>query len=209
MKTITRSGAELTSTVSGLADDALLAQTRQLARIEQQLNVTVIDHLREIEARRLYLRRGFSSLFDYAVRELGYTDSAASRRINAMRLCKEFEEVREGLQDGSITLTTAAQLQNAFDRQKRNRRRRERGPVVGSGPAAPRQDSLLAPPDGTAEPEPEPALDVSARKALVKQAAGKSTRQVQDLLAGVDPELAVSADKVRPLAVRCPPPASA
>ena len=199
MKTITRSGAELTSTVSGLADDALLAQTRQLARIEQQLNVTVIDHLREIEARRLYLRRGFSSLFDYAVRELGYTDSAASRRINAMRLCKEFEEVREGLQDGSITLTTAAQLQNAFDRQKRNRRRRERGPVVGSGPAAPRQDSLLAPRDGTAEPEPEPALDVSARKALVKQAAGKSTRQVQDLLAGVDPELALPADKVRPL----------
>ena len=155
MKTTSRTGAGLTSTVSGLTDDALLAQTRKLARIEQQLNVTVIDHLREIEARRLYLRRGFSSLFDYAVRELGYTDSAASRRINAMRLCKEFEEVREGLQDGSITLTTAAQLQNAFDRQKRNRRRRERGPVVGSGPAAPRQDSLLAPPAGTAEP-PEP-----------------------------------------------------
>ena len=151
MKTITRSGAERTSTVSGLADDALLAQTRKLARIEQQLNVTVIDHLREIE----------------------------------------------GLQDGSITLTTAAQLQNAFDRQRRNRHRRERGPVVGSGPAVPRQDSLLAPPDGTAEPEP--ALDVSARKALVKQAAGKSTRQVQDLLAGVDPELALPADKVRPL----------
>ena len=126
MKTTSRTGAGLTSTVSGLTDDALLAQTRKLARIEQQLNVTVIDHLREIEARRLYLRRGFSSLFDYAVRELGYTDSAASRRINAMRLCKEFEEVREGLQDGSITLTTAAQLQNAFDRQRRNRRRRDR-----------------------------------------------------------------------------------
>ena len=200
MKMTSRTGAGLTSTVSGLTDDTLLAQTRQLARIEQQLNVTVIDHLREIEARRLHLRRGFSSLFDYAVRELGYTDSAASRRINAMRLCREFEEVREGLQDGSITLTTAAQLQNAFDRQKRNRRRRERGPVVGSGPAAPRQDSLLAPPDGTAEPpEPAPVLDISARKALVKQAAGKSTRQVQELLAGVDPELALPADKVRPL----------
>ena len=85
MKTTSRTGAGLTSTVSGLTDDALLAQTRKLARIEQQLNVTVIDHLREIEARRLYLRRGFSSLFDYAVRELGYTDSAASRRINATR----------------------------------------------------------------------------------------------------------------------------
>ena len=31
--------------------------------------------------------RGFSSLFDYAVRELGYSDAAAARRIGAMRLC--------------------------------------------------------------------------------------------------------------------------
>ena len=160
---------------------------------------SVIDHLREIHTRRLYLSRGFSSLFDYVVRELGYTDSAAARRINTMHLCAEFEEVREGLQDGSFTLSTAAQLQSAFDRQKRNRQRRGRGPVVGSGPAVPRQESLLAP-SATVQPlEPAPVLDGSARQALVTQAAGKSTRQVQELLAGVDPELTVPADKVRPL----------
>ena len=181
MKTITRSGAELTSTVSGLADDALLAQTRQLARIEQQLNVTVIDHLREIEARRLYLRRGFSSLFDYAVRELGYTDSAASRRINAMRLCKEFEEVREGLQDGSITLTTAAQLQNAFDRQKRNRRRRERGPVVGSGDGtsaaqAPASGSITSAPKTKRNPDGQ-ARSVAHRNAQPTRAATSAPKR--------------------------------
>ena len=199
MKTTSRTGAGLTSTVSGLTDDALLAQTRKLARIEQQLNVTVIDHLREIEARRLYLRRGFSSLFDYAVRELGYTDSAASRRINAMRLCKEFEEVREGLQDGSITLTTAAQLQNAFDRQKRNRRRRERGPVVGSGPAAPRQDSLLAPPDGNPNPNRRRRWTSPPGRPWSSRRPARARGRCRSLLAGVDPELAVSADKVRPL----------
>ena len=188
----------------GLSDDALLAQTRKLAHLEQQLQVTVIDHLREIHTRRLYLSRGFSSLFDYAVRELSYTDSAASRRINAMHLCAEFEEVREGLQDGSFTLSTAAQLQSAFDRQKRNRQRKGRGPVTGSGSAVPRQESLLAPSAGTAQPpEPAPLLDVSARQALVKQAVGKSTRQVQELLAGVDPELTVPADKMRPVGNGC------
>ena len=199
MNSSTRNEVELTSTISGLSDNALLAQTRKLAHLEQQLQVTVIDHLREIHTRRLYLSRGFSSLFDYVVRELGYTDSAAARRINAMHLCAEFEEVREGLQDGSFTLSTAAQLQSAFDRQKRNRQRRGRGPVVGSGPAVPRQESLLAP-SATVQPlEPAPVLDGSARQALVTQAAGKSTRQVQELLAGVDPELTVPGDKVRPL----------
>ena len=96
-----------------------------------------------------------------------------------MKLCEELPEVRDGLQDGSISLTTAAQLQNAFDRQKRNRRRRQRGAVVAGGPAVPRQDSLLSPAAEAPEPpEPAPLLDVSARKALVQQAAGKRPRIV-------------------------------
>ena len=44
-----------------------------------------------------------------------------------------------------------------------------------------------------------PMLDSSARQALVEQAAGKSTRQVEKLLAGVDPELTAPADRIRPL----------
>ncbi len=62
----------------------------------------------EIDARGLYLERGFSSLFDYAVRELGYSDAAAARRIGAMRLCADQPHAREGLRDGSLTLSAAA-----------------------------------------------------------------------------------------------------
>ena len=46
---------------------------------------------------------------------------------------------------------------------------------------------------------PAPVLDSSARQALVEEAAGKSTRQVERLLAGVDPELTAPADRIRPL----------
>ena len=59
--------AAITTTVSALSDDRLLEQTKELSGIEHHLEVVVIDHLREILKRRLYLRRGFSSLFDYAV----------------------------------------------------------------------------------------------------------------------------------------------
>ena len=195
-----RSDAAITTTVSALSDDRLLARTKELSGVEHQLEVVVIDHLREIQKRRLYLRRGFSSLFDYAVRELGYSDAAAWRRLKAMRLCADIDGVRERLQDGSMTLNAAAQLQNAFDRQERTRERAARNAPGGDAfGAAAQQDGSAPGPAQPAERKPPPVLDRSARRALVEQAAGKSSRQVMRLLAEVDPELAVPADRVRPL----------
>ena len=189
----------ITSTVGALSDRELLRETRNLVRHERHLQGAVIDHLAEIEARGLYLQRGFSSLFDYAVRELGYSDAAAARRIGAMRLCADQPDAREGLRDGSLTLSAAAELQWAFDRQRR------RGSISGTAAIAPAAgsaaDSAPAIPLPPAEPEPPPlVLDAVGRQKLVEEAAGKSARQVRRMLADLDPELARPADRVRPLA---------
>ena len=191
----------VTTTVSALSDDRLLERTKELSGIEHHLEVVVIDHLREIQKRRLYLRRGFSSLFDYAVRELGYSDAAAWRRIKAMRLCADVEGARERLQNGSMTLNAAAQLQHAFDRQERRKERAARsGPGgVGFGAAAQSQNGAAPPRSAERKPAPVPVLDSEARRELVEQASGKSSREVMQLLAEVDPELAAAADRVRPL----------
>ena len=121
----------ITSTVGALSDRELLRDTRNLVRHERHLQGAVIDHLAEIDARELFLQRGFSSLFDYAVRELGYSDAAAARRIGAMRLCADQPDAREGLRDGSLTLSAAAELQWAFHRQRR------RGSISGTAAIAP------------------------------------------------------------------------
>ena len=53
---------------------------------------------------------------------------------------------------------------------------------------------------GAATPaRPAPALDAAQRQELVEQASGKSTREVKQLLAGVAPELARPADRMRAL----------
>ena len=83
---------------SQLGDQQLLDQTRRLAANERALEVHILDHLAEIDRRGLALRRGFSSLFDYAVRELRFTDAAAQRRIQAMRLHRRDGSVRARLQ---------------------------------------------------------------------------------------------------------------
>ena len=160
------------------------------------IQVFVIDHLLEIEARSVYLSRGFSSLFDYVKRGLGYSDAATWRRINAMKLCTRIEGVRERLRDGSLTLDAAAQLQHAFERRDREQARAARSAGAGAGSMRPNGSSPSLP---ARPPERKPVLDVSARKALVEAAAGKITREVMQMLAGVDPELAVPADRVRAL----------
>ena len=206
------------STVAALPDSLLLAQTRQLARHEQALQILVLDHLREIEARRLHLTRGYGSLFDYVVHELDYTAAAAWRRIKAMRLCSDTDLARELLQDGKLNLSNAAQLQNLFERSDRSRGRLPVGAGTGgSGGGAPRnagepgepapgEPAVEAPMrDGERAPAPAPApaagpvLDSVAREELVKRAAGKSTREVQQMLAEVDPELARPSDRMRAL----------
>ena len=116
MKTASATAAAITGTVAALSDRELLAQTSNLARVERHLQGAIIDHLAEIETRSLFLRRGFASLFEYAVRELGYSDAAAGRRIAAMRLCADNPQTRERLRDGSLSLSAAAELQWAFDR---------------------------------------------------------------------------------------------
>ena len=120
-----------------------------------------------------------------------------------MKLCARIEGVRERLWDGSLTLDAAAQLQAAFERRNRFQRRgreRARGAATGTGTAPrPNGSPRSAEQKPAPQPSPGPALHLSAQKALVEQAAGKSKREVTKMLAELDPALAVPADRVRPL----------
>ena len=150
---------------SELGDQQLLEQTKRLAANQRCLEVHILDHLDEIDRRGLALRRGFSSLFDYAVRELRFTDAAAQRRIQAMRLCRRHGWVRASLQSGELSLTSAAQLETTFagaeraERQSRTAHRnvgqtRQLGLPAAPGEAGeqgergPRSAPELAPPAG-------------------------------------------------------------
>ena len=112
---------------SELGDQQLLDQTRRLAANQRCIDVHILDHLDEIDRRGLALRRGFSSLFDYAVRELRFSDAAAQRRIQAMRLCRRHGWVRACLQSGELSMTAAGQLEATFAGAERAERQSHTG----------------------------------------------------------------------------------
>ena len=253
-----------TLNLTRLSDHQLLASARELASQERILNLQIIDHLTEIAARGLHLRHGYSSLFAYAVKELGFSEGAAHYRIQAKKLCADYPEVKQQLEDGTLTLTGAGQLQSAFDRHARRQRQRAReerrressglsaaggaggvsglgGPdgagaagetavaaageagaagAPGAGGTARSAGEAGAPEAAAATGEAGAAgeagapgeagatavagaagtpLSESVKRELIEQAQGKTTRQISELIAAVDPELVRSRDRLRPL----------
>jgi hypothetical protein len=104
--------------LSQLSDTSLWNRTKELALEETQKTLEVLHHLREIERRKLYLSYGYPSLFEYAVKELKYSHSSAYRRIEAARLIQEIPQVEDKILEGSLNLTSVAQVRSFFKIEK-------------------------------------------------------------------------------------------
>ena len=104
----------MTYQVQKLDNNSLLNKTKSLALSEREITLEILHHINEIYKRRLYALRGFSSIFDYATKELGYSAASAQRRLAAMRLLIEIPEAEEKIKSGELTLTNAAQAQKLF-----------------------------------------------------------------------------------------------
>ena len=98
------------SSLARLSDNELLAQVRALAAHEREATARLIASLAEVDARRLYLGEGCSSLFTYCTQVLRLSEHAAYGRIEAARAARRFPIVLERLADGSLTLTTVCLL---------------------------------------------------------------------------------------------------
>lgn len=89
-----------------LSNDELVRRLETAVSKEREMTVHVLHHLDEIERRRLHLDSGYSSLFDYCVRHLKYSSSAAARRIQAARCIRRHPEVLAMLQSRELSLST-------------------------------------------------------------------------------------------------------
>ena len=91
-------------------DRALIAELHLLVERDRHATAHVIAALMEMDARRLYLGEGCSSLFAYCTQVLHFSEHAAYGRIEAARLASRIPTILDYLADGSLTLTSAGLL---------------------------------------------------------------------------------------------------
>ena len=95
-----------------LRRDDLLVGLDHLNRKERRLKVKVLLYLREIDRRDLYLEEGYSSMFDFCIKYLGYSESTAVRRIKAERALGRSKRIIKMLLSGKITVTGLSRIES-------------------------------------------------------------------------------------------------
>lgn len=101
-----RMNTTLVDDVATLSNNALLARVARLAQHERRATAMLIAHLAELDARRLYLAEGCSSMFTYCTQVLHLSEHAAYGRIEAARAVRRFPILLKYLAEGVVNLTT-------------------------------------------------------------------------------------------------------
>ncbi|MGZ3696560.1 MAG: hypothetical protein ACXWP5_00580, partial [Bdellovibrionota bacterium] len=70
----------------------------------------LIEILQQVEKHGVFIRRGHSSLFNYATRELGLGESVAATLITVARKSSEVPAMLDRIREGSMTLSNARRI---------------------------------------------------------------------------------------------------
>ncbi len=99
-----------------LSDNELLQGLHLIVGGERRAIAQVVAHLAEVEERRLELKVGCSSLFDYCLRRLALSEGEAFRRVTAARLARRFPVIFGLLAQGDLHLCALCELRDALTR---------------------------------------------------------------------------------------------
>jgi hypothetical protein len=95
-----------------LSDEELLAQIQSLLGSERRMVTQLVRYLAEVEDRRLHLRAGYSSMFEFCVENLRLSEGETFRRLTAARLSRRFPLVLELLESGALHLSALVPLRD-------------------------------------------------------------------------------------------------
>jgi hypothetical protein len=97
-----------------LSDAEVVSGLKSSVSDERKKTTAVLEFLRELDRRKLYADFNCESLWEFCVKQLGYSAGSASRRVTAMRLLCEIPELKEDLESGKLNLTSLSQAKKFF-----------------------------------------------------------------------------------------------
>ena len=98
--------------MQGISDDELEASLSGLLGAGARVEARIVAHLAEVEARRLLLLAGYSSLYDFCRRRLGLSDYEAFIRIAAARVARKYPVVFGMLERRELHLTAICEVRD-------------------------------------------------------------------------------------------------
>jgi hypothetical protein len=98
--------------LEAVSDAVLQKGLKALLTKGARTEARIVAHLAEVDARKLHLAMGASSLFDYCLSRLGLSNNEAFHRITAARLARRFPLIFELLERRDVHLTAVCLLRD-------------------------------------------------------------------------------------------------
>ncbi len=93
-----------------MSDDELLHDLSELVGKSRSVEPELVAHIGEVDERKLFARKGSSSMFAYCTEVLHLSEAEAFLRITTARAARQHPELLEMLKDGRLHLTAIAKL---------------------------------------------------------------------------------------------------
>jgi len=99
---------------------------KALVKTERKITHEILLIIQTLDLTKSYRELGYSSLYEYLTKEIGYSEGAAQRRISSARLMKEVPSVEQELQTGELNLSQVSLAQVAFKQENLNSEKKEK-----------------------------------------------------------------------------------
>jgi len=106
-------------TLENLTDKQIHQNLLTLKSKESHIVADIISHLEEVYRRRFFADYKCSSIYDYCIRILGYSNGEAHRKISACKLASQCQGVKESIAKGELSLSNAASVQMFLNQSKK------------------------------------------------------------------------------------------
>ena len=106
--------------IKHLSNTELEQSLKKAVATERKILHLVLEHILEVNNRKMFLEKAYPSLYEYLVKECGYTGSAAMRRISAARLMKDIPEVAFEIKSGNLNLSQIGELSRAIKEKEKS-----------------------------------------------------------------------------------------
>ena len=99
----------------------IVEKLKELVASERKITAEIIEHIQEIDRKKIYLQLGYPTLFSFLTEDIGYSSSAAQRRIEAARILTSVPEMKHEIKSGNLNLSQVALVaQSVRQKEKEN-----------------------------------------------------------------------------------------
>lgn len=94
-------------------------ELKTLVKTERKITHEILLIIQTLYMTKSYRELGYSSLFEYFTKEIGYSEGSAQRRISAAKLIKQCPKIEDELKSGNLNLTQVALAQTAIKQEEK------------------------------------------------------------------------------------------